>query len=473
MYAIMGGLSHLVGQPAGSVSGPRHNEGGPTMKIKPASPKLSVGAKVDRQRRRLVKLIAAGGASAIASPWMFQTGRADGRTIKIGMVSPQTGPIAAFGEADQWVLAEAKKTLAKGIPGAGEQPPVEILSRDSQSNPNRASEVTAQLINRDKVDIVIGSSTGDTVVPVADQCELAGMPCITADDPWEDFFFGRKGDPKKGFEWTYHFFWGFDMVANMFAEMWLTLPTNKTVGVMLTNDPDGVAGSDPVHAPPATIKSHGFDVHFLGLSPPLSDDFSSQIAELKKANCDIACGIFNPPQFAIFWTQCAQQGYRPKIVTPPKALLFPTAVEALGDRGAGMSTEVWWSHHHPFKSGLTGETAQQYCDAYEKASGKQWTQPLGFKHANLEVAIDALKRSKKLEASAIRDAIAATDYQSIVGPITWKGGPTNPVPNVCTTPLVGRQWVKGAKFKYDLNVVFNKTAPNIPLDSPFVPIQYS
>jgi branched-chain amino acid transport system substrate-binding protein len=47
------------------------------------------------------------------------------------------------------------------------------------------------------------------------------------------------------------------------------------------------------------------------------------------------------------------------------------------------------------------------------------------------------------------------------------------VPNVCITPLVGGQWVKGTKFKYDLNVVFNKSAPNIPLDSPFVPIQYS
>ena len=91
----------------------------------------------------------------------------------------------------------------------------------------------------------------------------------------------------------------------------------------------------------------------------------------------------------------------------------------------------------PFKSPLTGQTAQQYCDAYEAATGKQWTQPLGFKLANLEVAIDALKRAKKLEPSAIRDAIATTDYQSIVGPITWKGGPTNPVPNVCTTPLVG------------------------------------
>src|SRR6516165_6404605 len=379
-------------------------KGGSAMTSVSGAKSAERSGKVDRQRRKLVKLIAAGGAGAIASPWMFQTGRAAGRPIKIGMVSPQTGPIAAFGEADQWVLAEANKVLVKGITVAGDQHPVEILYRDSQSNANRAAEVTAQLINRDKVDLVIGSSTGDTVIPVASQCELAGVPCITADDPWEDFFFGRKGDPKKGFEWTYHFFWGFDMVANMYSEMWLTLPTNKIAGVMLTNDPDGVAASDPVHGLPATIKSHGFDVHYLGLYPPLSDDFSSQINQLKSANADIVCGIFNPPQFAIFWTQCAQQGYRPKIVTPPKALLFPTAVEALGDRGAGMSTEVWWTHHHPFKSNLTGETAQQYCDAYEKASGKQWTLPLGFKHANLEAAIDVLKRSKKLEPNAIRDA---------------------------------------------------------------------
>jgi branched-chain amino acid transport system substrate-binding protein len=430
--------------------------------------------KIDKQRRKVIKLMGAAGAGAIASPWMFQSSPAAARAIKIGMVSPQTGPIAAFGEADQWVLAEVKKTLADGITVAGEKHPVEILYRDSQSNANRASEVTAQLINRDKVDMMIGSSTGDTVVPVADQCELAGVPCITADDPWEDFFFGRKGNPAKGFEWTYHFFWGFGMAANLFADMWLSLPTNKKVGLMLTNDQDGIAASDKEHGMATTFRKKGLDIVDLGLYPPLSDDFTAQIRQLKDQNCETICGIFNPPQFAIFWTQCAQQGYRPKIATPPKALLFPTAVEALGDRGAGTSTEVWWSHHHPFKSSLTGQTAQEFCDAYEKATGKQWTQPLGFKHANLEVAIDVLKRTKKVDAASIRDAIKETNYQSIVGPLTWKGGgPTNPVPNVCTTPLVGGQWKKGAKFKYDLNIVYNQPAPNIPLDSPFEPIKYS
>src|SRR5271169_859175 len=188
---------------------------------------------VDKQRRTLLKLAAAGGASAIASPWTFQSSRAASKTIKIGMITPETGPIAAFGEPSKWVAEGVSKALGDGIMVAGDKHPVQILNRNSQSNPNRASEVAAQLINNDKVDIMIASSTSDTTNPVADQCELAGVPCVTSDDPWQAWFFGRKGDPKKGFDWTYHFFWGFDMVANMFAEMWLTLPTNKTVGVPL------------------------------------------------------------------------------------------------------------------------------------------------------------------------------------------------------------------------------------------------
>ncbi len=424
-------------------------------------------------RRKVITTLGAGAVGAVAAPKLFATARAAGRPIKIGMVSPATGPIAAFGEADQWVLGEARKVLGPGITAAGEMHPVEIVYRDSQSNPNRASEVTAQLINNDKVDMIIGSSTGDTVVPVADQCELAGVPCITADDPWEDFFFGRKGNPAKGFEWTYHFFWGFGMVANLFADMWLSIPTNKKVGLMLTNDQDGIAANNEDHGMPPTFRKKGLEVVNLGLYPPLSEDFTAQINQLKANNCEIACGIFNPPQFVTFWTQCAQQGYRPKIMTPPKALLFPSAVEALGDRGTGTSTEVWWSQHHPFKSGLTGQTAQQFCDAYTAATGKQWTQPIGFKHANIEVAIDVLKRAKSLKPEDIRDAIKATEYSSLVGPLTWKGGnPQNPVPNVCTTPLVGGQWKPGKKFKYDLNIVYNQTAPNIPLDSAFEAIKH-
>ena len=120
-----------------------------------------------------------------------------------------------------------------------------------------------------------------------------------------------------------------------------------------------------------------------------------------------------------------------------KALLFPSSVEALGDLGDGMSTEVWWSPSHPYKSSLTGETAKALADAYTSQTTKQWTQPIGFVHALFEVATDALKRVKDIEdKAAIRDAIAATNLATIVGPIAWTG---KPFKNIAKTPLVGGQ----------------------------------
>jgi branched-chain amino acid transport system substrate-binding protein len=50
------------------------------------------------------------------------------------------------------------------------------------------------------------------------------------------------------------------------------------------------------------------------------------------AECEIVTGVVIPPDFATFWTQAAQQGFRPKAASIGKAILFPSAVEALGDR---------------------------------------------------------------------------------------------------------------------------------------------
>jgi branched-chain amino acid transport system substrate-binding protein len=91
--------------------------------------------------------------------------------------------------------------------------PVQIISKDSQSSTARASEVAAELILRDKVDLIVAASTPDTTNPVADQAEVNEVPCVTTDCPWQPYFFGRKGDPAKGFTWTYHFFWGLDDVT--------------------------------------------------------------------------------------------------------------------------------------------------------------------------------------------------------------------------------------------------------------------
>ena len=114
----------------------------------------------------------------------------------------------------------------------GEIHPVRIITKDSQSNPNRAAEVASQLILEEEVDLMLASSTADTTNPVADQCELNGVPCISTDTPWDGHFFGRGGDPAKGFTWTYHFFWGASQIVDSYTSLWGQLETNKKVGLL-------------------------------------------------------------------------------------------------------------------------------------------------------------------------------------------------------------------------------------------------
>jgi len=169
-------------------------------------------------RRTLIKT----GAAAIAMPALLgaNSASAQAKTIKIGHVSPRTGPLAGFGEADTFILEQVRGILGKGLQSGGKTYKVEIVSKDSQSSGSRAAEVASELIQRDKVDLLVTSGTPDTTNPVSDQAEVNETPCVATNCPWQPYFFGRKGDPAKGFNWTYLFFWGLEDVIAAFTALW-------------------------------------------------------------------------------------------------------------------------------------------------------------------------------------------------------------------------------------------------------------
>jgi branched-chain amino acid transport system substrate-binding protein len=109
---------------------------------------------------------------------------------------------------------------------------------------------------------------------------------------------------------------------------------------------------------------------------------------------------------------------------------------------------------------LTKQSAKALAEAYEASTKKQWTQPIGFAHALFEVAADALKRSKSVAAKDVRDAVAASSLNTVVGPLKWGG--SGPFKNVSKTPLVLGQWNKGTKYKVELTIVNNDAAKAIP-----------
>ncbi len=409
---------------------------------------------------------AAASAAASASGAASEAPAATG-TLKIGFVSPQTGPLAGFGEADQYVIdAMTEYFAANPISAGGTTYNVEIITKDAQSDSKRAGEVAAELINSDGVDIVMAEGTPDIVNPVADQCEANATPCITTVAPWQPYFLGRGGTAEKPFNWTYHFFWGLEDVAATYQDMWDQLDTNKKVGGLFPNDPDGEAWAG---AFPDLVKAGGYTINNPGLYPNGTQDFSAQISSYKDSKDEVLTGVPIPPDFTTFWTQAKQQGYNPKIATIGKALLFPASIEALGDIGNNLGTEVWWTPTYPYTSSLTGQTAAELAQSYEDATSKQWTQPLGFAEALFEVAAAAVTTAGSTDKQAIADALKTLKVSTVVGDLDWTAGP---VPNVAKTPLTGGQWRKadGGAYPFDLVIVSNKLFPNIPTGGTVEPL---
>src|SRR3984957_18524302 len=228
-------------------------------------------------RRDVLKAI---GATAIAGPLVLHPSSAKAagpRVIKIGHVSPQTGPLAPFAEADPFILEQVRAVLAKGLSNGGVTYQVEIISKDRQSKTNRASEVAADLILKEKVDLIVASSTPETTNPVADQAEANETPCITTITPWQPYFFGRHGDPDKGFTWTYHFFWGLEDVIATFLALWKSVETNRVVGALFPNDGDGNAWGDAKVGFPPVLDKLGYKLVDPGRYQNLTDDFTAQI----------------------------------------------------------------------------------------------------------------------------------------------------------------------------------------------------
>ena len=405
-------------------------------------------------RRKFIKVVSSAGIAVAGAGLLPMASRAATRDhILVGHPMASTGPLAPFGEtaafAEQICSSEINKTGGIYIKQAGKKLPIKMLPMDSESNPTKAAEIATKLILQDKVNIITVASTPDTTNPVAAVCERYGVPCVCG-VPYESW---AQGGP---FKWTFNMFWTVEQMADLFVGMWSEFAdrTDKVVGGVWPNDPDGIALAAVI---PKKLVAAGFKVIDVGRHPYGMQDYSAFINRWKKEKVEIITGSPIPPDFAVLWRQCKQMGFYPKIATIAKACLFPAAVEALGDDLAeGITSEIWWTPMHPFKSSLSGISCKELADAWTAKTKRQWTQPLGLDYALIEVVADALTRAATLDKNEIKAALSQTDLNTIFGKIKFNSE------QYAKTPLVGGQWVKGKKWPWDLQITYDKMAPEIP-----------
>ena len=336
------------------------------------------------------------GATTSSSSSASSTTGASTQDILIGFIHPLTGDLADFGTADNWVVSTIQATpqYKNGFKVGGKTYPVTIKSYDTQSDATRAGQLASQAILNDKVDLLVTSSTPETVNPVATTAEKLGCPLICGNVPWQSWYVNLGGNPTPGKStfkptWTTMYFLGVNDLCNSFIPMWnrihAQLSTDKVVGCMFPNDSDGNAfrAAWPLFAGPA-----GYTL----VDPPAytdgETDYSSFISLFKSKNCEFFTNVPLPPDFNTFWKQAAQQGYKPKLATVAKVLLFPSDVAALGSLVNNIATDAWWTPNMPWKSSLTGQTCAEIAAAFTADTGSQWVQALS-NYSLFEVAYAA------------------------------------------------------------------------------------
>ena len=161
------------------------------------------------------------------------------------------------------------------------------------------------------------------------------------------------------------------------------------------------------------------------------------ISQFKARGDDFFTNVPLPPDFATMWTQALQQGFKPKLATVAKVLLFPTDAYALGSKVYNIATDAWWVPELPWHSSLTGQTCQDLATAFTAAGLGQPNQNISnytlfeIAHAAL-TAVDNPHDKAELSAALFKVKLP----QAIAGPLDYTSAntKTNPAPGVAITP---------------------------------------
>jgi branched-chain amino acid transport system substrate-binding protein len=442
----------------------------------------STGPVGNISRRGLLRAAGAG-AAVVGAGGLLQacgsgikganSGSGSTKAITIGWIHPLTGSLAGFGAPDNWVISKIKQTTPykNGFRIGGKTYSVTIKSYDSQSSVSRAGDLARTAILSDNVDMLFASSTPETVNAVASQAESLGTPLVCANIPWESWYINLGGNPAKPTlkpKYVVMYFLGAEHLVKCFIPMWnrihAQLHTDKVVAAAFPNDSDGNAFRMVF---PSIAEAAGYTFDMSSAYPDGTTSYSSMISQFKADKADFFTNVPLPPDFAAMWKQSVQQGFRPKLATVAKVLLFPTDAYALGSLAYNVATDTWWVPTLPWTSSFTGEGCQQMANDYEASGNGQWNANIS-NYSLFEVAHASLTSvSDPHDKAEVADAIHQVNIRALAGPLNFASG--GPAPGVAITPPAGVQWQKGTKYPLEMQIVDNTLLPDAKITADLLP----
>ncbi len=332
----------------------------------------------------------------LLSWWVCSAKAAD--TVKVGVVSVLSGPLATIGNGEAWSAEMAVEDYGSVL---GKK--IELIKRDHAYNPGIANEKAKELYEKENVDVIIAVPNSACALAVAQQALIHKKPFISTSAGTTDLI--GKHCNRYVIKWNYNDYmlattvglWG----AEHLGKKWYTITS------------DYAWGHDLLKHFTAALKKKG-GIHIGNDMVALqTGDYSPYILKAMKADPDVLV-LLNVGPDTINSTKAAAQYGLKKKAKIVHALLFEPNIRGAGIdifTGNYVAGSWYWKVDNP--------GAREYADKYLKRYGERPHFMAAAVYSATWQYLEAVKRAgttnpeaviKALEGHTFRDMFANPGY---------------------------------------------------------------
>jgi len=330
------------------------------------------------------------------------------KTIKIGFVSPFSGPTAVIGNDMRNAFELALDHMGRKMAGL----PVEVIYEDDQQKPEVGKQKTEKLIASDKVDFISGYIWSNVL--------LASLKPIV--DSKTMFVIANAGPHQVAGELCSPY---------VFSASWENDQTPAAVGLYMNQKgvktafllgPNYAAGKDMLNGMRSTFQGQIVSEELTKWPDQL--DFSAELSKARAANPD-AIYVFYPGAAGVqFLNQFSQAGLKGKIQLYTAFTIDELSLPRMGDLALGVPGAQEWVNDLPFPAN------KKFVEDFH-AKYKTWPSfyaAQSYDAANLIASAVAAVKGDVSKKDEMRAEMKKANFASIRGPFKY-GNNQYPIQN--------------------------------------------
>jgi branched-chain amino acid transport system substrate-binding protein len=348
------------------------------------------------------------------------------QTVKIGAVVPLTGRYAALGAQVRagYEIGVEQTNAAGGVSVGGKKTRLELTMLDDESDPTKTVARLETLATQGVVAYLggAGSDLHAAAASIGDKNKI----------PYLGVAFAFHGIHNQGFRYLFSPFpKSPDLTKEtfVFLDALIAAPQRPRKVALILERTDW--GKEMGSLWESGAKQNNYQVVASGEYAPGAKDFSDLILKAKAAAAEAIFTLPSPPDGMTLVKQMKELDFSPKASVFIRASDPPVWSQNLGKDGDYVLLSPGW--HFAARYPKVAELN----DAYQKLLKRPADPLVGPSYACVQILADALTRAGALDRDKLRDAVAATNMTTVVGPVRFRPDGTGEV------KVFFQQWLKG------------------------------